>query len=1130
MRILIGEPVKGTEANALRRLYLSVKDLDGLLLANFYLGPRQFDFVLVLPEYTALIELKSLAGAAFGGQNGNWSIRDLTGEKREYPGLNPWGQAVAQANVLSDELSRFQKTHQNVPAPLNGQFYREFETIACIYPTLHPDSNIEVTTFKAKVVGFDDLTSTLASQRKTRSWQVSDWERFAKESLDLQAVSLEEAIDARVHRARTSINSYLQRLRDSYGHDLAPLPEAIVGTIRGRVLIDRLMEPRHQMLVGPSGSCKSFHLKHLVLSLAAGGNEVPIPVDPKGYGGGEISHLLQQSTSPFSALNVGKLVGAITACGLRPLLVIDALNECPEAFRSRLLEKLQAFVLLRDSRLVMSDQARTELPPEIKSNPISVELPKGDEKVQIFSYYAGEPASKGLAHLSETFTNAFDLKIAGKSHARGYHPDSRWELYSRYVREMLNGSHIVASAFLRAIAGEMMETLTMALKRDRFEKLAENFYHQEQAPLAAVEKLLRSRLIVTGNEYIFFEHELLLDFFKTQYLTRKTDTPNDLASDLSRPRNAHLLELALAQCDSEEAIAAILVKTNDPKPLGLALRGHCGSLAETAVRKRCIALIALGVNETSAIRVTCQTFERNNGKKGLVGFTLTGGKPLSTFGSLLCVVIAENLEDRAIQKEFLGLLDLTDTSFLDAVRNAAEESGVSVRSAYSEALRSYGGILFHGDGPPFVCAGILSAIRHSRMMSSRELGPLPILQSLVKNVRERQTSYFSFFVLLIDLERDSSGLELDDLLDLTQIAWNTGIGWLRTEAVRMLNFLHRRASTLGEEQIAKIRELLQGFETNDILVNTEILEALAGYGGFEPPVSTEDASTEMRDLIEAGDEPTFEQAETARILETTWPQYRRDAAYGVLGKIFEDIFMGKYFEAYGELPLAQRKKLLELAAMSSHPGSYLDWILWELLAISDAESLSIFHRFAMELDDKTSCTQDVVGAFLGSVRGYARFSEQPPSTHDGATDDRKAWSLMASILFWSMKDADISAANEKMALGWKTLSEELPFCFPDILQKINESQWLNKGHSINLASIFPEQVRPLLETALRNRKSLTSLFRHGGSSDERVLQTVIQTLEVIGNEDSIPCLESLTEDSRFGKQAVQAIHAIRRRQ
>jgi hypothetical protein len=163
--------------------------------------------------------------------------------------------------------------------------------------TPHPDSKIEVTSFKAKVVGFDDLTSTITSKRKTRSWQVSDWERFAKGSLKLHTASLEEAIDTRVHSAHISINSYLQRLRDFCGHDLAPLPEAIAESIRGRVLIDRLMEPKHQMLVGPSGSCKSFHLRHLVLSLAKSGNEVPIPVDPKGYGGGELSHLLQQATS-----------------------------------------------------------------------------------------------------------------------------------------------------------------------------------------------------------------------------------------------------------------------------------------------------------------------------------------------------------------------------------------------------------------------------------------------------------------------------------------------------------------------------------------------------------------------------------------------------------------------------------------------------------------------------------------------------------------------------------------------------------------------------------------------------------------------------------------------------------------
>jgi hypothetical protein len=743
VRILIGQPVKGSEATALRRLSQTVKDLDGLILANFYIGPRQFDFMLVLPQYTALIELKSLVGPAFGGQNGNWSIRDFTGEKREYLGLNPWSQAESQSKVLSDAMSRCQKADQNLPAPLNGQFYREFETIACIYPTLHADSKIEISSFKAKVMGYHDLISSVTSQRKDRSWKISDWERFAKESLNLQAVSLEEAIDERVHRANRAVKTYRQRLRKFYSHGLAPLPESTADAVRGNGLIDHLMEPKHRLLVGPSGSSRSFHLRHLVIALASRGTEVPIPVDLKGYDGGGFSHLLQQSTSPFVELNAGTLIGDITACGLRTVIVIDALNECPEALRPKLLEKLQAFVLLREARLVMADQASVELPPDIKASAISIQLPAGNEKLQIFCYYAGEAPSERLAHLSRSFTNAFDLKIAGRCHTRGDHPESQWELYSRYVRDALEGSYIVASAFLRTVAGEMMETLTMAIRRDRFETLAETFYQKEQKPLAAVEQLLRSRLVLPRDEYIFFEHELLLDFFKTQYLTRKNETALDLASNLGRPRNAHLLELVLGQCETEAAIEAVIAKADDPKLLELALRGYCGSLAQAALRKQCLALLALGISETSTMKLTCQTFERDNGKKGLVGFDITGNRPLSSYGAILCAVIATNLEDVAIQEEFLKLLELTDTSFLDGVRCAAEEAGVSVRTAYSEALRLYGGLAVYGNGSPFVCSGILSAIRYSRM-SHRELCALPILQSLVRKCAPMTQDTFPF--------------------------------------------------------------------------------------------------------------------------------------------------------------------------------------------------------------------------------------------------------------------------------------------------------------------------------------------------------------------------------------------------
>jgi hypothetical protein len=77
--------------------------------------------------------------------------------------------------------------------------------------------------------------------------------------------------------------------------------------------------------------------------MASDGKEVPILVDPKGYAGRNISDLLQQSVSPFTRVKIAELLNDISDCGLRTVLVVDALNECPEKFRAKLFEKIQAF-------------------------------------------------------------------------------------------------------------------------------------------------------------------------------------------------------------------------------------------------------------------------------------------------------------------------------------------------------------------------------------------------------------------------------------------------------------------------------------------------------------------------------------------------------------------------------------------------------------------------------------------------------------------------------------------------------------------------------------------------------------------------------------------------------------------
>jgi hypothetical protein len=111
----------------------------------------------------------------------------------------------------------------------------------------------------------------------------------------------------------------------------------------------------------------------------------------------------------------------------------------------------------------------------------------------------------------------------------------------------------------------------------------------------------------------------------------------------------------------------------------------------------------------------------------------------------------------------------------------------------------------------------------------------------------------------------------------------------------------------------------------------------------------------------------------------------------------------------------------------------------------------------------------------------------------------------------------------------ETLKDRYSGCFPDILENLNQSLWRGPKLSVNLTKRFPEQVRQLLEDAIRERGQLTSLFRHGGSEDDRVLRTTLRTLGETGNENSIPVLTDLVEDPHFGKDAVQSIQALRRR-
>jgi len=114
VQVWIGEkPENHNERRALTQLATSLARLDGLyiIIANFSVGGRTIDLVVLKREGFFVIELKHCDGIVIGDVNGPWFVENANKErKRINPGRkNPYNQVIsyyyALTNFLNDHKS-----------------------------------------------------------------------------------------------------------------------------------------------------------------------------------------------------------------------------------------------------------------------------------------------------------------------------------------------------------------------------------------------------------------------------------------------------------------------------------------------------------------------------------------------------------------------------------------------------------------------------------------------------------------------------------------------------------------------------------------------------------------------------------------------------------------------------------------------------------------------------------------------------------------------------------------------------------------------------------------------------------------------------------------------------------------
>jgi hypothetical protein len=211
VQVWIGEkPEHSNERRAIVALANGLERLDGLylILANFSVGGRNIDLVIIKQDAIFIIELKHCDGKIFGDVNGPWYVEGSNGErKRLNPGRkNPYNQVISYyyslINFLNDRRPQFLS-----PQKATSVDFRTCRRLVVIAPLIQEGSEV-ITDWKVEVKGLDELPAYLVTERSSE--------------IDLSEEEM-LAIPQMLHCTRwNEINSLLSGLLPKYDEQSTP--------------------------------------------------------------------------------------------------------------------------------------------------------------------------------------------------------------------------------------------------------------------------------------------------------------------------------------------------------------------------------------------------------------------------------------------------------------------------------------------------------------------------------------------------------------------------------------------------------------------------------------------------------------------------------------------------------------------------------------------------------------------------------------------------------------------------------------------------------------------------------------------------------------------------------------------
>jgi hypothetical protein len=1084
VEVFLGNPLTvGSEEQFLARLRddLARAGIFARILANLAVGRSgsQNDFFILTDWRHVRVELKTFSGPIVDGpQNGPWTVR--VGETDVVERGNPIHQARQATYSLSDDLQRFARRTSR-PGPRKDKFFRDFETVVCVFPSVPPGSSIEHDRHVA-VEGYDELLARLAQPGPTVPWSRSDWDAYIQDR-NLVAESEYSAGAVIRQQGAALINEYLGR----YLHEQTDLPEMVATAIQadGRrserpELGPALINGDAVLLHGASELGKTLWGRSLSAEIARDGH-VPVWL-AADLCGPSFRDSMARAIVPYTTHTPSELCQAARAAGRSVVFFIDDLTRAPHDVHDALIAGAKAVRLRNPTHgLLMTAKTADAADAILGCRAVELAVPDPAERRALLGGY-GAP---GIADRCEGFTTPLELALAVRCADELPADATSTQLLDRYVDRQVDGDDRIRGA-LRELARRMHIELKPSLPRPDAVRALRREFRLDDDQIAAV---LGAGLLREGHGQIAFRHERYEHFLAAEELLISADNASVLAATLNSPLHAALRTDAVALESNSDRLTQLLAGCEDVKLLLAAARGKLGAAAAQATD----AVLADALTDACAQTSTgAATFAEAGGFYG----TWKPSTPVSAASAAQLSVIGVLARDGRFLTGVCQLFDLTDALCSELASTAG--TGTADRMfAATYAL-----------GPPqlpasFVMQGATQSFliddhhwrghaagaeQLSQSLDGHGLGVLYLVAHLlhrpdatpsIVEVVERCLAANRYHLMLIGLtlvEDSCHGLEADA----------------------------RR----------RLADAVNTLPTDNIIVNGSIIDALSALGEVTPIKSLADIHTEIETVFAVEDQ-----------------DLARRMARGIVSSCMESEVIGPYYEAITELDKTDKQRLFTMALRGTEADAWLaDWIVGELGDLSDPETKAAVEKFVARSDPRGwFAVHSGMGAIIEALKLLVRDDVPlPEPTEPEAVGG--AWHATQQIMMEAIaRAAGRQPESRSAAQAWELLTGPQRAVLASILSNVHQGRSSLNGDGLDVFELVITSMPPAavdtLVWSLEHLDALQSL----GRFDHGLLDTIVELLGRFGDQRAAATLRRFTEQPAVGAAAASAVRAIEAR-